>query len=298
MTLNSYTDRTYIMQTKKYITLLLALALLSGGTTAYAADACAYGLQVAADGHNAAPDSVSTVDEKPLELSLDEMTPNQRRAIRGLSQPSVEIVPKGQWIFGGTASYSTHSNDSYSFLVIEGIESEGYSVKVSPLIAYAPRSNMAIGARVIYSRSLLKIDGGELNMGDINMGVDYYYALQHSYEVAAVWRQYIPLGQSKRFALFTECQLSMGGKQAKFAEGTPIKGTYQTGYSVSLGLNPGIVAFASNNVAFEVNIGVLGFNYSSAKQVHNQVTTGNRSTSYLNFKVNLLSIGVGMAFYL
>lgn len=286
------------MQTKKYITLLLALALLSGGTTAYAADACAYGLQVAADGHNAAPDSVSTVDEKPLELSLDEMTPNQRRAIRGLSQPSVEIVPKGQWIFGGTASYSTHSNDSYSFLVIEGIESEGYSVKVSPLIAYAPRSNMAIGARVIYSRSLLKIDGGELNMGDINMGVDYYYALQHSYEVAAVWRQYIPLGQSKRFALFTECQLSMGGKQAKFAEGTPIKGTYQTGYSVSLGLNPGIVAFASNNVAFEVNIGVLGFNYSSAKQVHNQVTTGNRSTSYLNFKVNLLSIGVGMAFYL
>ncbi|MCH5330872.1 MAG: hypothetical protein J1E33_00520 [Alistipes sp.] len=226
------------------------------------------------------------------------MTPNQRRAIRGLSQPSVEIVPKGQWIFGGTASYSTHSNDSYSFLVIEGIESEGYSVKVSPLIAYAPRSNMAIGARVIYSRSLLKIDGGELNMGDINMGVDYYYALQHSYEVAAVWRQYIPLGQSKRFALFTECQLSMGGKQAKFAEGTPIKGTYQTGYSVSLGLNPGIVAFASNNVAFEVNIGVLGFNYSSAKQVHNQVTTGNRSTSYLNFKVNLLSIGVGMAFYL
>lgn len=286
------------MQTKKYITLLLALALLSGGTTAYAADVCAYGLQVAADGHNAAPDSVSTVDEKPLELSLDEMTPNQRRAIRGLSQPSVEIVPKGQWIFGGTASYSTHSNDSYSFLVIEGIESEGYSVKVSPLIAYAPRSNMAIGARVIYSRSLLKIDGGELNMGDINMGVDYYYALQHSYEVAAVWRQYIPLGQSKRFALFTECQLSMGGKQAKFAEGTPIKGTYQTGYSVSLGLNPGIVAFASNNVAFEVNIGVLGFNYSSAKQVHNQVTTGNRSTSYLNFKVNLLSIGVGMAFYL
>lgn len=298
MTLNSYTDRTYIMQTKKYITLLLALALLSGGTTAYAADACAYGLQVSADGHNAAPDSVLTVDEKPLELSLDEMTPNQRRAIRGLSQPSVEIVPKGQWIFGGTASYSTHSNDSYSFLVIEGIESEGYSVKVSPLIAYAPRSNMAIGARVIYSRSLLKIDGGELNMGDINMGVDYYYALQHSYEVAAVWRQYIPLGQSKRFALFTECQLSMGGKQAKFAEGTPIKGTYQTGYSVSLGLNPGIVAFASNNVAFEVNIGVLGFNYSSAKQVHNQVTTGNRSTSYLNFKVNLLSIGVGMAFYL
>ena len=287
------------MHAKTYITML---AMLTLGATAHRAAAQEQdaALRTQTTAATAATAEQESATEEPAAESIapEQMTPNQRRQIRGLSQPSVEIVPKGQWIFGGTASYSTHSNESYSFLVIEGIESEGYTFKISPLVAYAPRANMAVGARVIYSRSLLKVDNGEINVGDINLGMDYFYALQHSYEVAAVWRQFIPLGQSKRFALFTECQLSMGGKQAKFAEGAPVKGTYQTGYSVSLGLNPGIVAFASDNVAFEVNIGVLGFNYSSLKQVHNQVTTGHRSTSFMNFKVNLLSIGVGMAFYL
>lgn len=227
-----------------------------------------------------------------------EKTPDQRREHRGISSRSTRIVPRGQWIFGGTLSYSTHSNDKYTFLVVEGINSEGYTFKVSPFIGYAVKNNMAVGARVVYSRSLLKLDDAQISMDDLNLGIDYYYALKHSYEVAAVWRQYIPLGRNKRFAIFTELQLGIGGTQSKFAEGSPVRGTYETGYTVSLGLNPGIVAFATNNVAFEVNVGVMGFNYSNTKQVHNQVTVGNRSSSYMNFKVNIFSIGMGVAFYL
>jgi len=32
--------------------------------------------------------------------------------------------------------------------------------------------------------------------------------------------------------------------------------------------------------------------------VHNQVTVGHRSASKMNFKVNIFSIGLGVAFYL
>lgn len=237
-------------------------------------------------------------DSIPHRLRHTAMTPDQRRENRGISSRSTRIVPRGQWVFGGTMSYSTHSNDKYTFLVVEGINSEGYTFKISPFVGYAVKNNMAVGARFIYSRSLLKLDDAQISMDEINLGVDYYYALKHSYEVAAVWRQYIPLGSNKRFAIFTECQLGIGGTQAKFAEGSPIRGTYETGYTVSLSLNPGIVAFATNNVAFEVNVGVMGFNYSNTKQVHNQVTVGNRSSSYMNFKVNIFSIGMGVAFYL
>ena len=42
----------------------------------------------------------------------------------------------------------------------------------------------------------------------------------------------------------------------------------------------------------------MGLSYSHVRQVHNQVTTGDRSSSNLNFKVNIFSIGLGMAFYL
>ena len=93
-------------------------------------------------------------------------------------------------------------------------------------------------------------------------------------------------------------QLSGGGTQARFAKDSPVKGTYETGYTLSLGISPGIVAFATNNMAVEVNVGVMGISYTHTKQVHNQVTVGKRNTSMMNFKVNIFSIGLGMAFYL
>lgn len=52
---------------------------------------------------------------------------------------SNQFVPRGQWIFGASASYSTHTNKDYTFLVIEDINSDGYTFKVTPLIAYAIR---------------------------------------------------------------------------------------------------------------------------------------------------------------
>lgn len=51
---------------------------------------------------------------------------------------------------------------------------------------------MAIGVKFIYSRSLLRIDSGSIKLGsDIDLGVDFYNALQHNYSGAFIWRQYI-----------------------------------------------------------------------------------------------------------
>lgn len=244
----------------------------------------------------AAADTTAVAEEE------QPLTRNEIRNQRGLSDVKNLFIPKGQWVFGGTASYSTHSNDTYQFLVIEGIQSRGYNFRVSPLIAYAVRDNMALGGRFIYSRSLLKLDKAQLKFGDdesgTNIAVKDYYSLRHTYSAAVIWRQYIPLGKNKRFALFNEMQLSAGGTQARFANDSPVKGTYETGYTLSLGISPGIIAFATNNMAVEVNVGVMGITYTSTKQVHNQVSVGKRSSSMMNFKVNIFSIGLGLVFYL
>jgi hypothetical protein len=58
------------------------------------------------------------------------------------------------------------------------------------------------------------------------------------------------------------------------------------------------MAFATNDIAIEVNVGVMGINFSDVKQVHNQIYDGKRRSSSMNFNVNLLSIGVGVSFYL
>lgn len=273
---------------KRIRTYLTAAALALAMTAAAQTPAePAAGLQPAADS---------------LILPVRQPSINELRSQRGLTDTHNLFVPKGQWIFGGTASYSTHSNSGYQFLVVEGIDSKGYTFRVSPMIAYAFRNNMALGGRFIYSRTLLKLDKAKIKMGDEDTGLDLsakdYYALRHSYQVAAIWRQYIPLGRSKRFALFNEMSLAAGGTEAKFANDAPVKGTYETGYTLSLGISPGIVAFATNNMAIEVNVGVMGITYTSTEQVHNRVTVGKRSSSMMNFKVNIFSIGLGMAFYL
>lgn len=221
---------------------------------------------------------------------------------RGLTDMSKVFVPKGQWVTGINASFSSHTNNKYTFIVIDGIDSEGYTAKVSPILGYAFGDNSVFGVRFGYSRTYQKVDGGGIHMGDeetgVDIKVDFFYSLKHSYDGILFWRQYIPFGDNKRFALFTEMQLGLGGSQAKFAADMPVRGTYETGFSVGLNLNPGIVAFISNDMAVEVNIGVLGLTYDYVKQVHNKITVGERSLGTMNFKINILSIGLGMAFYL
>lgn len=242
----------------------------------------------------------AVAQEQPSEL--DTLTVNQRREMRGLGSRTNLFVPKGQWVFGGAVSYSTHTNRDYNILVVEDMNSEGYSVKVSPMLAYAVANNMALGVRFNYSRSLLKLDSASVQMGDeetgVGLTVDGYNVLRHSYEGALVWRNYIPLGQSKRFAIFIDSQLAAGGIQAKYAEGQPVRGTYEKGYSLGLGVTPGLIAFATNNMALELSVGVLGISYTHLDQVHNQVSAGSRETSDMSFKINLLSIGLGVSFHL
>ena len=231
-----------------------------------------------------------------------QLTRAERINGRGLTNLKNTFVPKGHIIAGAALSYSTHLNDSYTFMIVEDIESEGYNFRVSPMVAYAVRDNMAIGVRGAYSRSNLTIDKADLKFGDEETGtaisVTDFKAVKHTYTASAIWRQYIPLGQSKRFALLNEISLGAGGTEAIFAADQPIRGTYEKGYTISLGVSPGLMAFATNNVAIEVNVGVMGINYTDVEQVHNQVSVGQRRSSNMNFKVNLLSISVGVSFYL
>ena len=128
--------------------------------------------------------------------------------------------------------------------------------------------------------------------------VNDYYALTNKYVASAVFRQYIPFGRVKRFAFFTDVVLEGGGFQSKFAHDVPVKGTFSTGYTFGLGVTPGLVAFATNDVAFEVSIGVVGINYTHTNQVHNQVYNGSVDSANLNLRINLLSVNFGVAFYL
>lgn len=244
------------------------------------------------------PSSVMAQEEIRADSTGTAHSHSLRRQNRGVSNLKNEFVPKGQWVFGGSISYSTHTNDNYTFLIVEDIESNGYQFKISPILGYAYAKNSLVGVRFGYSRGLTELDNASLSITSLDNS--FYYSLKQSYNVEALWRKYIPLGQSKRFALFAEVALAMGGSQSKLAAGPTesLSGTYATSFDLSLGVNPGVAAFLTNNMAIEVNIGVFGFNYSNTRQVSNQVVSGSTSSSQMNFKVNIFSIGLGASFYL
>lgn len=224
-----------------------------------------------------------------------------QRYDRGFDLKSSTFIEKGTWMVGGQVAYSTHSNDDYRFLIIEDINSDGYRFTVSPLVCYAISDNMGLGVRFAYGRNKLHVNSANLSIADIDVNVKDYYTLSHDFTGMVVYRNYIPIGSSKRFALFNEAQLAVGVGQAKLINGREtnnIVGTFEESLSVKLGLNPGLIAFVNDHLAVEVNVGMLGLQYSSVDQIHNQVYKGNRETTQINFKVNIFSIGFGLAYYL
>ncbi|MDE7385891.1 MAG: hypothetical protein K2N28_02000 [Muribaculaceae bacterium] len=234
-----------------------------------------------------------------LVLSAIPAATAQEQFKRGLEQYS--FIPRGQWITGVSVSFSQSSSDNYQFLVIEGLNSDSYTFKVSPMVMYCFKDNLAAGGRFAYKRSLMRVDKARFVLAsDTDYNIDNLYSLSHSYSGMAAFRNYISFGDNKRFGMFNEVQLQVGGSQSKLCNGSgeDLTGTYERSFDLDVGLAPGMIMFLNNYSAIEVNVGVLGFSYTATKSTTDQVYVAHRNSQSANFKINLFSITFGVAFYL
>jgi hypothetical protein len=220
---------------------------------------------------------------------------------RGLALSDMPaFTQKGKWMVGGTANWSFHDNDNYRFLIANGLTSTGYKLTVSPAFCYMIKDNMGAGVRIGYQRSMLKIDDANVGINDISMDIKDYHTLRHKYVIQALLRNYIPIGTSRKIALYNEMQLGckFGNGKVAMANGETYDGSYEDFQTVGLDFCPGIVAFANDHWAVDVNVNMLGLDFGQADQTHNQVKDGNRSVTNINFKINILAIGFGLYYYL
>ncbi len=214
---------------------------------------------------------------------------------------NISFVPKGQYITGVSVSYQQSSQDNYQFLIFEKINGDNYTFKVSPMFFYAFQDNLAAGGRFGYSRQRTRLNSANVVLdAETSYDIDNLYSISHSYEGMAAFRQYLSLGKNTRFGLFNELQLQIGGGQSKLCSGSgeSLTGTYERSFKMNVGLAPGVVVFLNNYSAMEVNVGVLGFDYSSTRSVSDQVYVAHRKSKQANFKINLFSITFGVAFYI
>lgn len=234
-----------------------------------------------------------------MALGLAPRAGAQEHFSRGLEQ--ISFIPKGQWITGINVSYTQSDFNNYKFLVIENLSGDTYSFKLSPMLLYAFRDNLAAGGRVSYKRSRTRLNSADVVLdAETSYSPGNLFAINHSYSGTAVFRNYISLGHSMRFGFFNEVQLTVGGGQSKIinGEGVDLTGTWARNVSVDVGLTPGMIMFLNNYSAIEVSVGVLGFSYDHTHAITDRIYVANYTGKTANFKVNLFSISFGAVFYL
>lgn len=234
---------------------------------------------------------------------------------RGIGRSTSVFIPAGTVGAGVSFSYNDYSfgnglNDTgyqMLFSLIQNFRGNMMSFGIAPHVSYFIRDNLSVGARFDYDRSILGLANLDLALSDaLSLSVGNFNYMKQSYTGAVTLRNYIPFGQSRRFAMFTELRLTGGYGQAEsyrmgydevLEEGYK-SGTYQDIYQFEVGLVPGLSAFVTNEVALEVSVGLLGFNYQKVEQVTNQVERSEMERNGVNFRINLLAINFGLSFYI
>ncbi len=214
---------------------------------------------------------------------------------------TIPFIPKGQWITGINVNYAASTQDNYQFLIIENLNGDSYSFKISPQLMFAFADNMAAGGRFSFARTKTKLTSADVVIdSETEYNTDNLYSVSNNYYAAALFRYYLSMGRSKRFGFFIEGQMQLGGGQSKICRGTgeDLTGTFERNFNLNVGLAPGLIMFLNNYSAIEVNVGLLGFNYNHTKATTDQVYIAHHNTKSALFNINLFSITFGVAFYL
>ena len=227
---------------------------------------------------------------------------------RGIGKANSLFIPKGSVGGGLSVSYSSYQfgngadDAGYKMLfsLLDNVYADMQSFGIAPYLSYFIADNLSLGLRFDYDKSGFDLDGLDLALGDLmTLNVTDMNYLKQSYSGSITLRNYMPIAYSRRFAMFAEIRATGSYAQSesyKMQDGKKY-GTYQDIYKGSLSLVPGLCCFVTNEVALEVSVGVLGFTHQKTVQTTNQVEVSQMVQNNGSFKINLLSVNMGVSVY-
>ncbi|MCM1522298.1 MAG: hypothetical protein NC039_06570 [Muribaculaceae bacterium] len=222
--------------------------------------------------------------------------PNYGRYDRGLF--NFLFIPRGQWLFGLTASYGEFNSDDVQILsLIKDFNFKGKMYSVSPTFGYFFRNNQAVGMKFVYSRGIADLGGLAVDFDDdINFTLSDISYYSQMYTASVFYRNYVGLGTEKRFAIFNEIDLAFGSGSSRFKRSYDgdVRDTKTLTSKWSLNFSPGVTMFLMDNVCFNVSFGVFGIHYTHDRQYTNGIDEGSRISSGANFKFNIFNINFGL----
>lgn len=211
------------------------------------------------------------------------------------------FIPKGQWLVGATINFSEWDTDNYNLTVLKNVDIEGHTFSTSPYFGYFVAKNLAIGGRYHYTRNYFYLGKFDLNLGeDFNIKLEDIYYLGHTHTIDFFVRPYIPLSKSNTYGAFVDIRAGYAHSTSKNSTGSgaDYDGSFTKANTIQLNVCPGASVFATDFLAVEASIGIMGLKYRWVDQKTNQVETGRVRSGGANFRFNFLSINIGLTFYL
>lgn len=226
-------------------------------------------------------------------LKIPAYTPPKRME-RGIVK--LLFIPEKTWQLGFSVSHYQEDNNDYDFLIIDDWKGKAYSFRISPFFCWYFKDNWSIGGRFTYKNTQFDVDHLKISLeDDMNFELNNVRIQNDMYQCSAFVRNYI--GLHPRIGLFNETHLTYGYGKGWLASGDlelPDR-TYQTTHEMQLGIRPGICGFVTNSVMFEFSFEVGGVRYRKLTQITNGEVKGSRSTGIANFRLNILSLNLGLA---
>ena len=228
---------------------------------------------------------------------------------RGIGKANSLFIPKGTVGGGLSVSYANYQIGNGSddagykmlFSLLDNVHGGMQSFGVAPYVSYFVKDNLSLGLRFDYDKSGFNLDGLDLALGDLmTLNITDMNYLKQSYSGSITLRNYMPISNSKRFAMFAELRATGAYAQSesyKHEDGNK-SGTYQDIYKASLSVVPGLCCFVTDEAALEVSVGVLGFTHQKTVQKTNQLEVSQMTQNNASFKINLFSINMGISIFI
>ena len=227
--------------------------------------------------------------------------------------PTVEVahsagkrLVKGTWLLGGTLSAKSNSLSDIDLLVVdvENFDQRAFNIRLEG--SYFFKENISVGLGLQFGEDKAELIANLLN----NSYKRDIRNFSRTYGVLGFIKNHIPVSTNNVFYVTNQTELFYGFKSGPSETyiSDILERKYADKHSIGVSIRPGILVFLTDNFAFDLNMGILGFSHSVENvdyeyPPNNQPTDSDRKgdsknkSTNLNLKFDLLKLGFGFSYY-
>ena len=125
--------------------------------------------------------------------------------------------------------------------------------------------------------------------------------ITRGFSITPNYRTTLPLTANERLSFFTTVGVTLGKSNTLKRETKnfdEVEKSFTENYNLRAGISPGVSFFAMENFALEVQLDVLGYELNVENKVKNDLERARDVRQNVDFKLNILSVKVGLAYYI